>query len=35
MEQETVYGIASLPTLTGTPQRLLDLVRGQWQMENG
>lgn len=34
-EQETVYGITSLPTSTGTPQRLLDLVREHWQIENG
>lgn len=35
MEQETAYGITSLPTSTGTPQRLLDLVREHWQIENG
>ena len=35
LEQETVYGITSLPTSTGTPQRLLDLVREHWQVENG
>jgi predicted transposase YbfD/YdcC len=34
-EQETAYGITSLPTSTGTPQRLLDLVREHWQIENG
>jgi len=35
MEQETAYGITSLPTSTGTPQRLLELVREHWQIENG
>lgn len=35
MEQETAYGITSLPNSTGTPQRLLDLVREHWQIENG
>ena len=34
-EQETAYGITSLPTSTGTPQRLLALVREHWQIENG
>lgn len=35
VEQETAYGITSLPNSTGTPQRLLDLVREHWQVENG
>lgn len=34
-EQETAYGITSLPNSTGTPQRLLELVREHWQIENG
>jgi predicted transposase YbfD/YdcC len=34
-EQETAYGITSLPTSTGTPQRLLALVREHWGIENG
>jgi predicted transposase YbfD/YdcC len=35
MEQETAYGITSLPTSTGTPKRLLALVREHWGIENG
>ena len=35
MEQETAYGITSLPNSTGAPQRLLDLVREHWAIENG
>lgn len=34
-EQETAYGITSLPTSTGTPRRLLALAREQWGFENG
>lgn len=33
--QETAYGITSLPPSTGTPQRLLALVREHWGIENG
>jgi hypothetical protein len=35
MEQEVRYGITSLPTSVGTPQRLLALVREHWGIENG
>ena len=31
---EVVYGVTSLPPERATPGRLLDLVRGQWQIEN-
>jgi predicted transposase YbfD/YdcC len=31
---EVVYGGTSLPPERGTPGRLLELVRGQWQIEN-
>jgi predicted transposase YbfD/YdcC len=34
-EQETCYGITSLPTSVGTPKRLLALVREHWGIENG
>ena len=31
---EVVYGVTSLNPERGTPERLLDLVRGHWQIEN-
>jgi predicted transposase YbfD/YdcC len=31
---EVVYGVTSLSPERGTPARLLDLVRGHWQIEN-
>jgi hypothetical protein len=31
---EVVYGLTSLNPERGTPEQLLDLVRGHWQMEN-
>jgi predicted transposase YbfD/YdcC len=31
---EVVYGVTSLSPERGTPERLLDLVRGHWQIEN-
>src|SRR2546429_3944973 len=31
---EVVYGVTSLSPERGTPERLLELVRGQWQIEN-
>jgi len=31
---EVVYGVTSLTPERGTPERLLDLVRGHWQIEN-
>src|SRR5262249_46202325 len=31
---EVVYGVTSLNPARGTPERLLDLVRGHWQIEN-
>lgn len=31
---EVVYGVTSLRPERGTPERLLDLVRGHWQIEN-
>lgn len=34
-EQETCYGITSLPTSGGTPKRLLALMREHWGIENG
>jgi predicted transposase YbfD/YdcC len=34
-EQETSYGITSLPASLGTPNRLLALVREHWGIENG
>lgn len=34
-EQETHYGISSLPTSAATPKRLLELVRAHWGIENG
>lgn len=32
--EEIVYGITSLPPHEGAPQRLLELNRGHWQIEN-
>lgn len=32
---EIRYGLTSLPAWVASPQRLLGLVRGQWQIENG
>lgn len=29
------YGLTSLPAWVASPERLLALVRGQWQIENG
>ena len=29
-----VYGVTSLNSERGTPERLLELVRGHWQIEN-
>lgn len=31
---ETVYGVTSLPPSLASPQRLLDLSRGHWAIEN-
>ena len=31
---DVVYGVTSLSPERGTPERLLELVRGHWQMEN-
>ena len=31
---EVVYGVTSLPPERATPERLLELVRGHWQIEN-
>jgi predicted transposase YbfD/YdcC len=31
---EVVYGVTSLPPDRGTPERLLELVRGHWAIEN-
>jgi hypothetical protein len=31
---EVVYGVTSLSHQRATPARLLELVRGQWQIEN-
>jgi predicted transposase YbfD/YdcC len=33
-EQETVYGITSLAPGEASPQRLLELARGHWGIEN-
>ena len=32
---EIRYGLTSLPAAVASPERLLELVRGQWQIENG
>jgi predicted transposase YbfD/YdcC len=32
---EIRYGLTSLPAAVASPDRLLELVRGQWQIENG
>jgi predicted transposase YbfD/YdcC len=32
---EVRYGLTSLPSVGTSPERLLELVRGQWQIENG
>jgi hypothetical protein len=32
---EIRYGLTSLPAPVASPERLLELVRGQWQIENG
>jgi len=34
-QHEIRYGLTSLPTAVASPDRLLELVRGQWQIENG
>jgi predicted transposase YbfD/YdcC len=34
VEEETVYGISSLPAGTADARRLLGLVRGHWGIEN-
>ena len=31
---EVVYGVTSLSPERGTPERLLELIRGHWQIEN-
>ncbi len=33
--REVVYGVTSLTAAEASPQRLLELVRGHWQIENG
>jgi predicted transposase YbfD/YdcC len=34
VRSETIYGVTSLPSQRATPARLLELVRGHWQIEN-
>jgi predicted transposase YbfD/YdcC len=34
-QHEIRYGLTSLPASVASPDRLLSLVRGQWQIENG
>jgi hypothetical protein len=34
VRSETIYGVTSLPSQPATPSRLLELVRGHWQIEN-
>lgn len=34
-QHEIRYGLTSLPATVASPDRLLELVRGQWQIENG
>jgi predicted transposase YbfD/YdcC len=34
-QHEMRYGLTSLPAAVASPDRLLELVRGQWQIENG
>jgi predicted transposase YbfD/YdcC len=34
-QHEIRYGLTSLPATVVSPERLLELVRGQWQIENG
>lgn len=34
-QHEIRYGLSSLPAQVASPERLLELVRGQWQIENG
>jgi predicted transposase YbfD/YdcC len=34
VRSETIYGVTSLPSQRATPSRLLELVRGHWQIEN-
>lgn len=34
-QHEIRYGLTSLPAAVASPNRLLALVRGQWQIENG
>jgi predicted transposase YbfD/YdcC len=34
VRSETVYGVTSLTSPRATPSRVLDLVRGHWQIEN-
>jgi hypothetical protein len=34
VRSETVYGVTSLEPQRATPSRLLELVRGPWQIEN-
>ena len=31
---ETVFGVTSLKSRTGTPKRVLELARGHWQVES-
>jgi predicted transposase YbfD/YdcC len=34
VRSETVYGVTSLASQRATPSRVLELVRGHWQIEN-
>lgn len=34
-QQETVYGITSLPREQANPEELLEITRSQWGIENG
>ncbi|SRR5258708_7856195 len=34
-QSEIRYGVTSLPAHLASPQRLLELVRGHWRIENG